>query len=100
MLLELPLLLRSYEGPDMQTSMYLGQFRYAGCDKNAKLMPTEQESGQKQQKLPHFPQIPLSSMLSDVVTAWSSRRLSLKIDLLTTKVTFGSLLIDIQSSFA
>ena len=72
-----PLLLRSYEGPDMQASMYLGQFRHAGCDKNAKLMPTKQESGQKHQKLPHFPQIPLSSMLSDVVTAWPSRRLSL-----------------------
>ena len=77
MLLEPPLLLRPYDGPDMQASMYLGQFRHAGCDKNAKLMPTKQESGQKHQKLPHFPQIPLSSMLSDVVTAWPSRRLSL-----------------------
>ena len=69
MLLEPPLLLRSYEEPDMQTSMYLGQFRHAGCDKNAKLMPKEQENGQKHQKLPHFPQIPLLSMLSDVATA-------------------------------
>ena len=69
MLLGPSLLLRSYEEPDMQTSMYLGQFRHAGCDKNAKLMPKEQENGQKHQKLPHFPQIPLLSMLSGVVTA-------------------------------
>ena len=49
MLLEPSLLLRLYQEPDMQTSMYLGQFRHAGCDKNAKLTPTEQEIGQKKQ---------------------------------------------------
>ena len=98
MLLEPPLLLRSYQGPDMQASMYLGQSRHAGCDKNAKLMPTEQESGQNHQKLPHFTTIPLLSMLSDAVTAWSSRRLSLKTDRAITKVTFGTRLIDVQSS--
>ena len=84
----------------MRSSTSLGQFRHAGCDKHAKLMPIEQEIGQNHQKHHHFPQIPMLLMLPDVVTAWSSRRLSLKIDLLTTKVTFGSLLIDIQSSFA
>ena len=68
-LLKPALLLRLYQGPDMQTSMHLGQFRHAGCDKNAKLMPKEQENGQKHQKLPHFPQIPLLSMVSGVVTA-------------------------------
>ena len=100
MLLEPFLLLRLYREPDMQKSMYLGQFRHAGCDKNAKLMPTEQEIGQNHQKLPHFTQIPLLSMLSDVVTAWSSRRLSLKTVRAITKVTSGTRLVDVQSSFA
>ena len=95
-----PLLLRSYEGPDMQTSMYLGQFRHAGCDKNAKLTPAEQEIGQNHQKLLHFTQIPLSSMLSGVVAAWSSRRLSLKTGRAIMKVTSGTRLVDVQSSFA
>ena len=84
----------------MQTSMFLGQFRHAGCDKNAKLMPTEQESGQNHQKLPHFTQIPLLPMLSGVVAAWSSRRLSLKTDRATMKVTSGARLVGVQSSFA
>ena len=100
MLLEPSLLLRSYEGPDMQTSMYLGQFRHAGCDKNAKLTPTEQEIGQNHQKLLHFTQIPMLSMLPDVVAAWSSRRLSLKTVRAITKVTSGTRLVDVQSSFA
>ena len=100
MLLEPPLLLRSYEEPDMQTSMFLGQFRHAGCDKNAKLMPTEQQIGQNHQKLLHFTQIPMLSMLSGVVTAWPSRRLSLKTVRAITKVTSGTRLVGAQSSFA
>ena len=100
MLLEPSLLLRSHEEPDMQTSMYLGQFRHAGCDKNAELMPTEQESGQNHQKLLHFTQIPLLSMVSGVVTAWPSRRLSLKTVRSIMKVTSGTRLVDVQSSFA
>ena len=84
----------------MRSSMFIGQFRHAGCDKHAKLMSIEQEIGQNHQKPLHFTQIPLSSMLSGVVAAWSSRRLSLKTVRAITKVTSGTRLIDVQSSFA
>ena len=79
-----------------QSSMPLGQFRHAGCDKNAKLMPTEQEIGQNHQKLPHYYLFLRLIKSTKAVTRCCSLHLWLRTGEYSIKMTAGARHIDLQ----